>query len=511
MPICPSCGKNFSGFSIGPNPAVECADCRRAKAQAASASASPIVAGAPDQRLRRIAWRPVVTQTLVALNVLVYLAMVVSGVSWIDPSITDAIRWGADFGPLTLSGQWWRLLTSTFVHFGLIHIGFNMWCLWELGRSLEFLMGRKGFVVTYLVSGLAASMVSVAWSPWRVSAGASGAIFGVAGAFVSYLYFKKTPIHRKIVQQKLRSLGIFIAYNLFYGLRSGVDNSAHIGGLVAGLILGAVFPPMVRAITAAGPASAPIESDVSHDVERDRTALKVAFWSALVLLLGASRLYAVNRPAEQYGKAVSLFHSGHPDQGIDQMQQALKLNPTLLLGQALLGEWELNQGNARSAVPVLEQALTLAPNAYDLQHNLALAYLGSGRPNDAMEEITQAIKNEKDDAWPGYFILGVAAQGMGDLKMAAQNLQRVVQSKPDFYEAKNWLAFVDLQQNDANAARSLYAEVLKARPTDAVATAGISFLQANPQKSQTPPSQLAAIPLPYSILVMKSAAWPYYP
>jgi rhomboid protease GluP len=102
-----------------------------------------------------------VTYAIIAANVVVYVAMGLSGVSWTRPSIPDAIRWGADFGPLSLDGQWWRLFTSTFVHFGILHIAFNMWCLLDLGRSLEFVMGRKAFAATYFVSGIAASTVSL--------------------------------------------------------------------------------------------------------------------------------------------------------------------------------------------------------------------------------------------------------------------------------------------------------------------------------------------------------------
>lgn len=189
MPTCPSCGNTFSGMSFGATPATECRRCRKAKAdnqptpQTATASTAEVPPSLTDVRQAI----PLATYTLVGLNVLVYLGMGLSGASWTSPSIRDSIRWGSDFGPLTIGGEWWRLLTSMFVHFGIVHIGFNMWCLWELGRALEFLMGRKMFILTYVLSGLAASMVSVGWDPWRVSAGASGAIFGVAGAFVSYL------------------------------------------------------------------------------------------------------------------------------------------------------------------------------------------------------------------------------------------------------------------------------------------------------------------------------------
>src|SRR4029077_6214816 len=119
--------------------------------------------------------------------------------------------------------EWWRLFTCMFVHFGIIHIALNMWCLWNLGQALEPLMGGKIFTAMYVASGIAASIVSEAWNPWRISAGASGAIFGVAGAYVSFLMLKKTPFDRASARKNLQSLGIFIFYNLIYGLAGATD------------------------------------------------------------------------------------------------------------------------------------------------------------------------------------------------------------------------------------------------------------------------------------------------
>src|SRR6202046_5766481 len=172
MPTCPSCGKSFSGFSIGSGVAAECPECRATRA---STAANTLV---QKPRAQNIFWSlietiPPVTRSIVAVNVLVYVAMGLSGVSWTDPSVPQAIRWGADFGPLTLSGQWWRLFTSMFVHFGFFHIALNMWCLGNLAVALEPMMGRVGFSVPDLLFGLAGSAVSTAWNPWSAWAGDS--------------------------------------------------------------------------------------------------------------------------------------------------------------------------------------------------------------------------------------------------------------------------------------------------------------------------------------------------
>jgi membrane associated rhomboid family serine protease/Flp pilus assembly protein TadD len=472
MPVCPRCGRNFSGFSFGSKPATECSDCRKSVASAIFSPERVPVVKTPQ-------FRPLVTQILVGLNVLVYVAMGLSGVSWTDPSIQHAVRWGADFGPLTFSGEWWRLLTSMFVHFGIIHIAFNMWCLWDLGRALEFYMGRKAFALTYLLSGFAASMVSVAWNPWRVSAGASGAIFGVAGAFVSYLAFKKTPIEYALVRQKLKSLAFFIFYNLLYGIRGGVDNSAHLGGLLAGLLLGALIPPLLKSVATAGAVAEviptqPLGAPADRESRADQIIWQIGLGGAIVLLVAAVWIHKANLPAAHYGKAVKLVESGHMDGGISEMQQALTLDPQIVIANALLGEWQLEQSNPAAAIPVLERTLLLAPNAYDIEHNLALAYLGSGQAPAAVEEINRALQYEtqyqKTDAWRAQCILAFSAGQLGDSRRASDNLRLVLQAQPDFQEAKD--ALTNLETNSGRDA---------------------------------PPA------IPYSKLALKSELWPLYP
>ncbi len=128
----------------------------------------------------------IVTPILVGLNVLVFIAMVVSGVSFIEPDTGDLIRWGASFGPYTLGAQPWRAFTCMFVHIGILHLLFNMWCLWSLGLLAERLMGNWNFLLLYLLSGLGGSVFSLWLHPQLVTAGASGAIFGVAGGLVRF-------------------------------------------------------------------------------------------------------------------------------------------------------------------------------------------------------------------------------------------------------------------------------------------------------------------------------------
>lgn len=181
-----------------------------------------------------------VTYVIIGINVLVFLAMVFSGVSFMEPSGLDIIRWGANYSPLTLSGDWWRLITCVFVHVGIIHILFNMYALYIIGVYLEPMLGKVRYTVAYLATGIFASLASIWWHSDPVpSAGASGAIFGMYGVFLALLSTKLIP--GQVRNKLLQSIAIFVGYNLVYGMKSGVDNSAHVGGLLSGVVIGYLY------------------------------------------------------------------------------------------------------------------------------------------------------------------------------------------------------------------------------------------------------------------------------
>ena len=134
------------------------------------------------------------------------------------------------------------MLTSNYVHIGIVHILLNMWCLWNLGMLAERVFDRATYALTYTFCGLAVSLASLAFHPNRVGAGASGAIFGLAGALIAALYLGKLPVPPRALKSTLKSLVSFAGYNLVFGaIVPLIDNSAHLGGLVAGLILGAAL------------------------------------------------------------------------------------------------------------------------------------------------------------------------------------------------------------------------------------------------------------------------------
>jgi rhomboid protease GluP len=295
MQRCPHCGKEFER-NFGDSPAsLNCPECEERLAQTARA-------GIPASRQGLAIPSFPITTGLLGLNVMVFIIMVLRGVSPLTPSAQQAIAFGADFGPLTLNGQWWRLITSMFVHFGIVHVSLNMWCLWNLGRAAEQLMGRASYLLAYFVSGIFSSIASVYWHPMAASAGASGAIFGMAGALVSYVYLKKTPSHITINSRMLGSLGTFIAYNLAFGALPGISNAAHIGGLVMGLLVGAVLP-------AAG---------ASESARRTRLSL-VAVFSAIALVGSAIAAKTLSKGVSELLTADHLIAEKKTDEAMTQL------------------------------------------------------------------------------------------------------------------------------------------------------------------------------------------------
>lgn len=185
-----------------------------------------------------------VTPIIINLNLLIYMAMVISGLGLVSFKGSDLLNWGANFRPLTTDGQWWRLLTSTFLHGGLMHILANMYGLIFVGIFLEPLLGAKKYAFVYLLTGILASVASIWWYDATVSVGASGAIFGLYGFFLASLLLKVFP--PDFGKAFLASTLVFVVFNLLMGFTGGIDNAAHIGGLLSGFILGLIMSRQLK-------------------------------------------------------------------------------------------------------------------------------------------------------------------------------------------------------------------------------------------------------------------------
>jgi rhomboid protease GluP len=223
----------------------------------------------PPVRRQRPSWAAApATYLLVGINCAVFLAMVASGVSAGSPTVDQLMQWGADnAGNVLLGGEWWRIVTAMFVHVGILHLATNMWCLWNLALLAEPLMGSVGVIAVYILTGAAGNLLStlVNWILYHnapggpvfpAGAGASGAVFGIAGALIVLLKPHRLPVPPMELKRLRKSVIYFAVLNLVLGLSisfgtsvigSGIhiDNMAHVGGFAFGLLFAAPMVPRI--------------------------------------------------------------------------------------------------------------------------------------------------------------------------------------------------------------------------------------------------------------------------
>ncbi len=235
---------------------------RRQAADEAGTSADRLPEQIPDvagvaRPVRSWAYAPA-TYVLVGVNMAVFLSMVFNGVAWTNPTGEQLLRWGANNPTLVvLYGEWWRVVTAMFVHAGMIHLLSNMWCLWNLGLLGEPLLGPAGVLVAYVLTGAAGNLLSIgvnlAFRTDSVGAGASGAVFGLAGVLIVLL--KSPQLEKRLPAKELRSLRLvvilFAGISLTLGFAQNafttgvtIDNMAHLGGFLGGLLFALPLLPL---------------------------------------------------------------------------------------------------------------------------------------------------------------------------------------------------------------------------------------------------------------------------
>jgi rhomboid protease GluP len=218
------------------------------------------------------------TYLLVGINCAVFVAMVARGLSIWNPTPSQLMFWGANnAGSVLINDQWWRIVTAMFVHVGILHLATNMWCLWNLGLLAEPVMGSAGVLAVYILTGAAGNLLSTfrgwylfhhVWETYHAAgavdptqifppgAGASGAVFGIAGALIVLLKSHRLPVPPVELKKLRRSVIYFAALNLVLGLsisfgnlvaHSGlnIDNMAHLGGCACGLLFAAPMVPRI--------------------------------------------------------------------------------------------------------------------------------------------------------------------------------------------------------------------------------------------------------------------------
>ena len=188
-----------------------------------------------------------VTTIIMDINLLIFLLMIFSGLGFVSFKSSDLLQWGAVSRPQVIEGDWWRLLTSNYLHGGLMHIIMNMMGLFfiTIFFELEKILGRIKFITFYLLTGCVASIASVSWYENTVSVGASGAIFGLYGIISAFILTKIYPPEFK--RSFFYIIGVSIIYSFVIGLiGGGIDNAAHLGGLISGFTIGLLIHSTIK-------------------------------------------------------------------------------------------------------------------------------------------------------------------------------------------------------------------------------------------------------------------------
>ncbi len=371
------------------------------------------------------------TNVLIAINVIVFLAMVASGVSWLDPQTDELLRWGADYGPSTLSGQYWRLITSAFVHVGVVHILLNMWCLWSLGRLLERLLGSFATFAVYLITAAGAALLSISWNPMRVSAGASGAIFGIAGALIPILRYGKLNLPPENVRKLLAYVVRFSLINLLYGLRGHIDNMAHLGGLSTGLLAGLFLA----------------RSFAMPKEDQGGQRRNVLLIAALAVVLIVFPIVKAKRYAAELHRGETALDHNDSTSAIEHVKAYTAARPDDAYGHALLGSAFQRAERYQEAAQEYERALALEPRYPFVQVNLGKVYLQLNEPGKAVSLFQSGIAVMKPDA-DIYYWYAEALKTTGDLTGAEKAAREAIRLDEKDAEAQSLLTEI-LHAEDA--------------------------------------------------------------
>ena len=342
------------------------------------------------------------TQIIFGVNIAVFLATALASSSVMDISGEVSVHYGANFGPYTLSGEWWRLFTYMFLHGGAMHIFFNMWCLWDLGQLCESLYGRWTYAAIYLITGVSGGLASIAWNPRVLSVGASGAVFGLAGALIASFYLGEFSLPRVAISGTLRSLVIFAIFNLGFGqLVGGIDNACHIGGIVSGLILGALIARL------APQSDAPL---------RRATVVGVVALSLLAAGFGVR---------QWRGGAMRVARAFQDTKGdaVARLQAVVKQQPNLVPAHFALAQAYLARGRYQEAEAEFKRVIELQPGNTEARFDLGLVYLSEKRSDDAKSVFTQILAQDSNSA-EGHYGLGLVLADQQNHEAAIEELKK---------------------------------------------------------------------------------------
>jgi membrane associated rhomboid family serine protease/Flp pilus assembly protein TadD len=381
MPNCAKCGRQLPPFSFR-KICQWCVQHEAAQRGEDGDDAKQIVMPAPWVRRESSI---TLTRVFFGANVMVFIAMVLASGPSLDFTGQVEVHFGANYGPFTLSGAWWRLLTYMFLHGGPFHIAMNMWCLWNLGTLCESLYGRWTYAAVYLITGVAGGLASVAWNPGVLSVGASGALFGLTGALIASFSLGEFSLSGISIRGTLSSLLFFAGFSLYLGTVSqGIDNACHVGGLISGLIFGALIALVAP--------------------EQDKPLRRIGVLLFVVLIVGGSAV-GIQRwraPEVRFGRSLM-----DADRMIGELQKKVQQSPQDASAHYALARAYFNTGQLPEGLTELKRVLELQPQNARARMDLGVAYLRQEQPKEAQEEFAKLVAQDPNDVG-GHGGLGMA-------------------------------------------------------------------------------------------------------
>ncbi len=396
---------------------------------------TPFPAGPqPSEAAPRRSWA-FVTLTLLALNFLLFALEIYAGGA---DNTQVLLNLGASYGPYMRRGEYFRLVMPMFLHGGWLHILGNSYCLYILGPILERVYGYGRYLTIYVAAGMGGAFLSMEISR-NVSVGASGAIFGIAGAMLVTGF-----VHRDVIPARWgRAFGKgmipFIVLNLALGFSvHGIDNWGHLGGLATGALLAFVIPPPRHDLPYGGISEPPSQAIVFLPL------------AAVILAMAATAnhyrtIQAMDRLLAQGERLVSAHQY---DRGLRDFQEALSLAPRQEQPHEALGTYDLAQRKYDQAIQEFQEAVRLTEGDDQPRLELGLAYQLKGDPQKA-QQIFESVLGKNPQTAQGRRLLATNHLLLADLDAqqklyadAIKNYQEALRFVPDFAEAQNNLAWL---------------------------------------------------------------------
>lgn len=384
--------------------------------------------------VRRRYW-PVATLVILALNVAVFLLMTFAGGS-MNPDVL--LNFGASYGPYFRRGEYWRIVMPMFLHIGWLHLLVNSYALYILGPILEKVYGYGRFSLLYVLMGMGSSFLSMKLSQ-NVAAGASGAIFGIAGAMLVAGY-----LHRDIIPPRWgrafgRGIVPFIVVNLAFGFSvRGIDNWGHLGGLASGIVLAALIPP-------------PGHSSVFGSIaEEGFQALVIVPLAVVALALAATaNHYRTFRVVTRLLAEGARFRAQKQnDRARERFQEAVRRVPNDERPHEELGALYLQDKRFAESLQEFKEALRLSPDSSRARLGLALAYRQSGDLAKA-REVFEALLGRNPGNAEGQLTLADLYAEQKLYAEAIDHYQAALRLSPNMAVAHNNLAWLYATSEDS--------------------------------------------------------------